>query len=327
MIGMFRPWLDITHPKPAQPGELRWYVTAPDGTDMEVDGPTPITFPGETTPTTPLSRTFIPAELSDNPFLIHTNYGAQLDALPEPLRSAIRDGNFMLARQDDQYQVIPTAWVRQAMGRWTPRVPDEVAMSALATDVAMGGDDATTYARRHGYWFDALISEPGETTAEPLDCVSRGHADARRLSRHHRHGRRLWVRCLLTLKNNVQGMEKRLYSFNGANSSDAVTRDRKLKFVNKRAEVWWKFREALEPGLGEPVALPNDPELISDLTAPRWKMTPSGIQIESKDDIRKRLGRSPDKGDAVVMAWAFGEPALDLKPGWARCRSVALGRV
>jgi hypothetical protein len=35
--------------------------------------------------------------------------------------------------------------------------------------------------------------------------------------------------------------------------------------------------------------------------------------MESKNDIRKRPGRSPDKGDAVVIAWAFGEPALDLK--------------
>ena len=42
--------------------------------------------------------------------------------------------------------------------------------------------------------------------------------------------------------------------------------------------------------------------LLGDLTAPRWKMTSGGkVLIESKDDIRKRLGRSPDEGDAVVM--------------------------
>jgi hypothetical protein len=48
---------------------------------------------------------------------------------------------------------------------------------------------------------------------------------------------------------------------------------------------------------------------VGDLTAPRWKVGSAGrIQIESKDDIRKRLGRSTDAGDAVVQA--FHEPWL-----------------
>jgi hypothetical protein len=34
-----------------------------------------------------------------------------------------------------------------------------------------------------------------------------------------------------------------------------------------------------------------------------------GILLESKEDIRKRLGRSPGKGDAVVMAWSEGNKA------------------
>jgi hypothetical protein len=116
IIGMFRPWLDITHPKPAKHGELRWFVTAPDGSDLEVDGPEPIELDGRKL--LPMSRTFIPAALRDNPFLINTNYQANLDGLPEPLRSAVRDGNFMAMRQDADFQVIPTQWVIEAQGRW-----------------------------------------------------------------------------------------------------------------------------------------------------------------------------------------------------------------
>jgi len=59
------------------------------------------------------------------------------------------------------------------------------------------------------------------------------------------------------------------------------------------------------------VALPPDPELRADLCAPMWTLTPRGILIESKEDrvtetgvkvsgIKSRLGRSPDKGEAVV---------------------------
>ena len=117
--------------------------------------------------------------------------------------------------------------------------------------------------------------------------------------------------CYSHLKNNVQGLT--VHGFNSANASMKRTRDGKLKFVNKRAEAWWRFREALEPNLGEPIALPPDQELLADLTTPRWKLTGSGIQIESKDDIRKRLGRSPDKGDAVVMAWSEGESAVEAR--------------
>jgi len=53
-------------------------------------------------------------------------------------------------------------------------------------------------------------------------------------------------------------------------------------------------------------ALPPDDDLIGDLTAPRWKIQSGGkIIIESKDDIKKRLGRSTDTGDSVVMAFSI----------------------
>ena len=76
-----------------------------------------------------------------------------------------------------------------------------------------------------------------------------------------------------------------------------------LEFRNRRAEVWWKFREALDPNSGEDIALPPDLELMADLTAPTWFLSTQGIQIEEKDAIKKRLGRSPDCGDAVVMCY------------------------
>jgi hypothetical protein len=52
------------------------------------------------------------------------------------------------------------------------------------------------------------------------------------------------------------------------------------------------------------VALPPDDKLTGDLAAPRYKQASGGrLQVESKDDIKKRLGRSTDHGDAVVMAF------------------------
>ena len=74
----------------------------------------------------------------------------------------------------------------------------------------------------------------------------------------------------------------------------------KLKFRNLRAMIWWRFREMLDPQTGCRIALPPDPKMKAGLCAPLWKLTPGGILIESKEEIKKRLGRSPDDGDAVV---------------------------
>ncbi|HKK27076.1 MAG TPA: hypothetical protein VKB18_03265 [Gemmatimonadota bacterium] len=73
------------------------------------------------------------------------------------------------------------------------------------------------------------------------------------------------------------------------------------RFLNARAEAYWELRELLEAG---EIALPRDEKLFDELVAIRWKPTGQGkIQIESKDDLRGRLGRSPDRAAAVSMAF------------------------
>jgi hypothetical protein len=52
------------------------------------------------------------------------------------------------------------------------------------------------------------------------------------------------------------------------------------------------------------------------LASVHWELTARGIKIETKDDIRRRIGRSPGKGDAIVLAWSEGATAakrLDLR--------------
>ncbi len=310
IIGYFRPWLDVTHARPAKHGESRWFVTAPDGSDLEVDGPDPVQLPGAASVSVPMSRSFIPAALSDNPYLVNTGYQANLDNLPEPIRSAVRDGNFMASRADAEYQVIPTAWVVEAQRRWTPQPDPEVEMTAMAVDVAQGGDDRTVLAWRYGGWYAPPVAIPGRDTPD-------GSSVAALVVRHRRGGCPVVIDmgggyggdALSRLKDNSIPVER----FNAANASSGTAHDgSQLRFRNKRAEAWWRMREALNPDQdgGSVIALPQDPELVSDLCAPTWSLTPSGILIEPKDDIRKRLGRSTDKGDAVVMALAQGDIAL-----------------
>lgn len=306
MIGMFRPWLDLTHPRPAAPGELRWFVTDPDGKDMEVEGPAPVVLDGKEL--LPKSRTFIPARLSDNPYLVQTGYQRELDALPEPIRSAVRDGNFMAARADDEMQVIPSAWVIAAQQRWEPGPPKHAAMTAIGVDVARGGRDDTVLAPRYGGWYAPLVCKAGIDTKD-------GPAVAALVFRELKDGAAVvidmgggWGGSPM---DHLRQNEIEVLPYLGSGASSRRTKDKRLTFVNKRAESWWRLREALDPNEpgGSPIALPPDQMLLADLTAPRWELTARGIKIEDKDDVKARIGRSPDRGDAVVMAWDPGEDA------------------
>ena len=89
--------------------------------------------------------------------------------------------------------------------------------------------------------------------------------------------------------------------------------------ANCRSAAWWTMRTALDPSGDPDICLPDDEMLLGDLSAPQWTVTSSGrIQVESKDDIRKRLGRSTDDGDAVVQAFVphLAEHVPNARP-WA----------
>lgn len=320
IVGMFRPWLDVTYPHPAKPGELRWFITVTENgqpKDLEVPGPMPVELDGHLL--RPQSRTFIPAALRDNPFLINTGYQAQLDSLPEPYRSAVRDGNFMAARTDAPNQVIPVQWVLMAQQRWSMRPPSGVPMCAMGVDASGGGDDPMIIATRHDGWFAPLIEVPGKDI--PIDRMG---AYCGGIVVSHRRDN-----ALITIDmgggyggpmyEHLKANSMEVRGYRGAERTQARTADRQLRFCNKRSEALWRFREALDPSQegGSPIMLPDDPLLLADLTAPTFEIGPNGIKVESKEDVCKRLGRSTDRGDAVMMCWINGTRMENLRGGWA----------
>lgn len=330
LIEWFAPWLDPKFSRPAPQGELRWAATAPDrdGTTVWVPDGAPIVFTGgvewryasetevaagdnNTEVVQPQTRTFIQSLLRNNPYLANTGYRAQIQSLPEPLRSQLLNGDFVVGREDHEWQVIPTAWVRAAQERWTPLPPNKGQMTAIGVDVAQGGADRTVLAPRHGPWYAPLIERPGILTPTGSQ-VAALVVEVRRNN----------AVIVMDMGGGYGGAPKlrlndndiAVRPFNAAGASTERTKDKQLAFANKRSEATWRFREALDPDQdgGSPIALPPDPQVLGDLTAPRWKLTARGILIEPKGDLKKpeRLGRSPDKGDAIVMAWSEGEKAL-----------------
>lgn len=77
------------------------------------------------------------------------------------------------------------------------------------------------------------------------------------------------------------------------------------KFDTRRSQMYWKARDDLQHGR---VGLdPTDRELMLDLIAVTWKSSRGLICVEKKEDVRKRLGRSTNKGDAFVY-WNWVRP-------------------
>lgn len=317
VIEFFAPWLDKKFPNPAKPGELRYAASLPaderypNGRDLWVKDGREFVLDAEGDPLydfdrddyapddiiRPMSRTFIPSRISDNPYLLGTGYMATLQAMPEPLRSQMLKGDFSAGIEDDIWQVIPTAWVEAAQARW--RRPDKKPpMDSMGVDVARGGKDNTVIARRHGQWYDEPIQEPG--TATPNGPKVAGLVIGAR-----RDGAPIHLDVIGVGSSPYDFLMEAGQQVIGVNVSEAATsfdRSGRIGFKNLRSQLWWQFREALDPENNTGTALPPDPRLLADLCAPRWSLSGARIYVESRDEIVKRIGRSPDFGTAYILA-------------------------
>jgi len=294
LIRYFRPWLDPTHPNPAASGELRWYAVI-DGDDVELDGPDdPRAAAADTSAQ---SRSFIAAKVADNRFLAQSGYVAQLQALPEPLRSQMLLGDFTAGIDDDPWQVVPTAWVQAAMDRWVP-VPRGVPMTAIGVDPARGGRDETTLAPRYGHHYAELICTPGAETRSGQDVVGK-------IAGIMRNRAAVNVDPIGIGSSVVDFLDENLIpnnALNGASGTKLRDKSGKFGFPTLRSCMWWAIREALDPESGKNIILPPDHQLKADLCGPKWSIGVRGITVEPKDQTKKRIGRSPDRGDAVVYS-------------------------
>ena len=316
MIRHWAPWLDSVHPRPAVPGELRWFTTAADGEDIEVEGRGPHPVNGE--PILARSRTYIPARLADNPDLSRTGYAAVLAGLPEELRRAYRDGNFAAGLKDHDFQVIPTAWIEAAQRRWRPDGWRGVAMTAIGLDVAQGGADFTVLAARHGGWYAPLVRKPGHETRDG-SAVAAAVVAVRR------------DRCPVVV------------DVDGGWGGDTVAR---LK-DNGNAVVGFSGRQhVVGADAGRPAEIfqQTGRSVVADARGPRPRparrlhpgaaarrfhqgrprgaalgsLRPAASNSRRRPKFRKRLGRSPDYGDAIVMGLSEGARAAASECGAAR---------
>ena len=229
-------------------------------------------------------------------------------------------GEFADASDDG---VIPLSWVEAAHARWAAWAESGSEHSEplmMATDVGLSHDH-TVHAYRSGSICTRLDVRGAQSTMVTSgqivrrlgadgDCV-RGIIDATGV------GAGVFDR-VRELVGPVSGHQ--VLAYHGAAGTGLRDRSGELSFVNTRSAAWWSLRDRLHPDTGDNIALPSDDILTGDLTAPTWRLTSSAkIALENKEDLVRRMGRSPDRGDAVVMLfWIDSRPppaemALDVE--------------
>ena len=210
-----------------------------------------------------------------------------------PLYVAKVTGEFPAFASD---AVVPYSWAKQCQTLDAP-LPDDGSV-ALGIDVGAGGDQSVIRERRGNtagrQWSDhsadpeilvnlamLALRETGASSIN-IDTIGVGYGVAGHLRDQCREA----------------GLEVDVVSINVAERAQDPTR-----FINLRAELWWQVGRDLSKDEAWDLAEVDD-GVISQLVAPKYSVARSGrIQVEAKDDVRRRIGRSPDDADALLLAF------------------------
>lgn len=200
----------------------------------------------------------------------------------------------------DEDSVIPLAWLEAAIERW--HVWDHAGRPSsggplwTGVDVGRGGDE-TVLAQRDG-WVVVLATNRRRDTMATVGLVQavpgRAIVDV--------------IGVGAGVYDRLREVHARPLAYAGSGKTTVRDRSGKFGFTNVRSAAYWNLRELLDPTYDPVLALPPDDLMISDLTTPTWEVTtglPPKIKVETKEHVVERLGRSPDRGDAVAMSlWA-----------------------
>ena len=186
-----------------------------------------------------------------------------------------------------------------AVERWRLTAPESGKEWTMGVDVARFGADKSVLCLRRGGRVEEIVSRRGLSTMQLTGLI------VDRLKRHD-------IRAVFVDAAGVGGgVVDRLKEDNhpvievqvGASSSN------RERYANLRAELFWELRRRFKEGT---IAIPDDPELAGQLLAIRCEYTSSGqIQLESKKKMKAQGGASPDKADALALAF-MGTPSLDV---------------
>ncbi|MGH7643581.1 MAG: hypothetical protein ACRENX_11350 [Candidatus Dormibacteria bacterium] len=201
----------------------------------------------------------------------------------------------------DEDSIVPLSWVEAANERWAEwdrrgrPLPD--GRRIYGCDVATTGRDSTCILSRQGNVILSVERHHGWETMRSAGEIMQKLTAPNSIAVVDVAGVGAGV------VHRLREQRAAVTAFNSSERAKGHDRSGELDFLNRRAEAYWRLRELLDPANAPTLALPADDQLLGDLTTPKWSVNSSGkIQIEAKDTIRSRLGRSTDTSDALAFA-------------------------
>jgi hypothetical protein len=196
--------------------------------------------------------------------------------------------------------VISLGDVENAQGREVePDTAYEDDFTIISCDVARYGSDETVIVERVGWRVRVLETYNGKDTVHTAARVA------------HYAGQHFGQSVAVVIDDSgvgggvtdilrAQGRPWPVHAFNGAAKATQPT-----KYPNRRSESWFQTAALMEF-----VDLDEDEQLLADLTSPEYRHDDKLRRVvEKKDQTKARLGRSPDRADAVVMALSYALPS------------------
>jgi hypothetical protein len=206
---------------------------------------------------------------------------------------------------DSPEAIIPFSWVELAVNRWKDWKEKGSPLNGklvIGADTAGQGVDKTSFFYRVGKIGTRIERYKKSRPMELAGKLKNALGPKGLLNIDVSYGEGAGTANRLQ---EFDGFASRINPVNFSARTEKTDRTGIITFINVRALMWWNMREMLDPENDELIALPDDELLIGDLVAVRRLPLRSDgkLQIESKDDIRKRLGRSTDDGDSCCLAF------------------------
>jgi len=192
--------------------------------------------------------------------------------------------------------LISLAWLEAAFDRWE-KLEDTAEKLKIGVDVAGLGRDFTVFCLRRGMIVERFVKYSKQdhmaTVGKLKEILGVGEACIDTIG----EGAGVYSRAkelgMKAISAKFSESAKGLKDYSGERA-----------FVNMRAYCYWAVRDALDPQYGQEFAIPRDDELAEELHETKWKVRSSGeIIMEEKEEIKGRLGRSPDKADSLALSF------------------------
>lgn len=216
----------------------------------------------------------------------------------------------------DPFAVIRYDWARRCQLLDLPYgLPLEAGI-----DVGAGGDRTVIRERRGdraGRELEFIDADPLRTAGELVNALKEWRIEKAKIDSTGIGWGLAGILKDQSSKHNPRGDRGHDAEIVAINFGSGPTEGYEKKYLNKRAEIWWGGRERSRPGVEQWDLSEVEDDVIHELTSPKYEILDAHgkVKIEPKKDIIKRLGFSPDRAEALLLAFLETSSAGSLSSG------------